>query len=167
MTVVSAASAAPAPPVLLDAILRPNPPMSARGLLIILAVVAAINIAIATTFVLHGAWPIMPFLGLDVGGLAWAFVHSSRAAKRYERVTLTPASLDILSQPVKGQPVRFALNPYWVRVEMDDPPEPWSQITLWSHGNAYRIGTFLSYLDRSSFAHALKSSLLRARGVAY
>jgi uncharacterized membrane protein len=50
---------------------------------------------------------------------------------------------------------------------MDDPPEPWSQITLWSHGRAYRIGTFLSYLDRSSFAHTLKSSLLQARGVVY
>src|SRR3546814_7735022 len=54
----------------LYAVLRPNPPMNPRALLIILIIVALINFIFGLSFVLHGAWPIMPFLGADVGLLA-------------------------------------------------------------------------------------------------
>ena len=42
----------------------------------------------------------------------------------------------------RGDEVRF--NPYWVRVQMDDPPHHWSQLTLFSHGKVLKIGTFLA-----------------------
>jgi len=60
-------------PVFLDAILRPNPPMRPDVLRVILIVVLAINLAFALGFVLRGAWPIAPFMGVDVALLAWAF----------------------------------------------------------------------------------------------
>src|SRR6185312_2630766 len=71
-----------AEPVLLDETLRPSPPMAPQTLLIILGVVLAFNIAFALSFVLRGAWPIAPFLGLDVALLAWAFRASTLAARR-------------------------------------------------------------------------------------
>jgi uncharacterized membrane protein len=149
--------------VLLDAVLRPNPPMSRRALLIILAIVTWFNLAFALSFVLKGAWPIAPFMGLDVALLAWAFHASRRAARRFEHLTLTPDNLRILRQPVKGQADEVALNTYWVRVEMDDQPEPWSQLTLKSHGKGMQIGTFLSPDARAAFADVLRSALRRAR----
>ena len=88
--------------ILLDHVLRPSPPMAPRTLRNILFVVLGINLAFALFFVLHGAWPIMPFLGLDVALLAWAFRASSEAAKREERVTLTPAQLSIVRKPPRG-----------------------------------------------------------------
>ena len=69
-----------AEPVLLDETLRPSPPMNPRALLVILAVTASFNIAFALSFILRGAWPIAPFMGLDVALLAWAFRASSLAA---------------------------------------------------------------------------------------
>ena len=149
--------------VLLDAVLRPNPPMSRRALLFILTAVALFNFVFALSFVLRGAWPIAPFMGADVALLAWAFRASRRAARRYEHLTLTPDNLRILRQPVKGKADEVALNPYWVRVEMDNPPEPWSPLTLWSHGKGLEIGSFMSPDARAAFADVLRSALRRAR----
>ncbi|HTO40054.1 MAG TPA: DUF2244 domain-containing protein [Rhizomicrobium sp.] len=149
--------------ILLDSVLTPNPPMSRRALLIILIFVCAINLAFAVSFMLRGAWPIAPFLGLDVALLAWAFRTSRREARRFEHVTLTASQLHIHRQPARGAGEDIELNPYWVRVEMDDPPEPWSQLALRSHGRKWLIGSFLSPDARAEFAEALRNALRRAR----
>jgi len=152
--------------ILLDAVLKPNPPMSCGALRVILAIVGLFNFAFALSFVLRGAWPIAPFMGADVVLLAWAFRASCRAARRFEHVTLTPENLRILRQPASGKPDEVALNPYWVRVEMDNPPEPWSQLTLKSHGKGLQIGSFLAPEARAAFADTLRSALRRARETA-
>lgn len=149
--------------ILLEAVLKPNPPMSRQALLIVLAVVSLMNFTFALSFVLHGAWPIAPFMGADVALLAWAFRASRRAARRFEHVTLTHENLRIFRQPPKGDADEVAFNPYWVRVEMDNPPEPWSQLTLTSHGKGLQIGTFMAPDARAAFADTLKSALRRAR----
>jgi len=150
-------------PVLLETVLRPSPPMKPRALLIILGVVVLINFAFAAYFVSRGAWPVMPFLGVDIGLLAWAFRASTLAAQREERVRLTPEELHIARIAPKGARTELSLNPYWVRVEMDDPAEHWSQLTLWSKGKGERIGTFLAPMERASFALRLKDALRTAR----
>ncbi len=149
--------------VLLDTVLRPSPPLKPRTLLIILAVVTAINLAFALSFMMRGAWPIAPFLGLDVALLAWAFRASTIAAKREERVTLTPERLSVARAVPKKPSREWTFNPYWVRVEMDDPPEHASQLTLWSHGKFLRIGQFLAPDERARFGQTLKRALRIAR----
>jgi uncharacterized membrane protein len=149
--------------VLLDQVLRPSPPLSPGILCVILAVVAAVNIAIALYFVMRGAWPIAPFLGSDVALLAWAFRASLIAARREEHVTLTHSLLRVERRTPRGRGDEIRFNPYWVRVHMDDPPDHWSQLTLRSHGRAVRIGTFLAPDLRASFAQTLKSALRLAR----
>jgi uncharacterized membrane protein len=150
---------------LLDVVLRPAPPLPLRVLLIILAIVTTINATFALFFVLHGAWPMLPFMGADVALLAWAFRASERAAKREEHVVLTPSLLRVARRPPKGAPNEFTFNPYWVRVDMADPPEHGSQLTLWSHGRSLRLGSFLPPLERASFAERLKAALRVARTV--
>src|SRR6185437_12439071 len=150
--------------VLLDEVLRPSPPLQPRTLLAILAAVGFVNVVFALSFVLRGAWPIAPFMGLDVALLAWAFRASTRAARRSERVTLTPGRLVVERRPPDGPAREWAFNPYWVRVEMDDPPEHGSQLTLWSHGKFLRIGQFLAPDERARFAGMLKAALRAARG---
>ena len=149
--------------VLLDQILRPSPPLSPRVLCLILLLVGLANLAIAVYFVLHGAWPIAPFLGADVALLAWAFRASLIAARREEHVMLTPSLLRIARRQPRGHSDEVRLNPYWVRVHMDDPPDHWSQITLWSHGRDLTIGRFLAPDLRASFAVTLKTALRQAR----
>jgi uncharacterized membrane protein len=150
-------------PVLLDATLRPSPPLSLRAQRTILGVVVLINLAFATYFVAHGAWPVMPFLGADIALLAWAFRASTIAARREERVRVTPEELYIACIPPKGSRTDVRLNPYWVRVHMDEPADHWSQLTLWSKGRGWRIGSFLAPTERANFAVQLKDAVREAR----
>jgi uncharacterized membrane protein len=150
-------------PVLLDETLRPSQPMDSRTLLIILAVVASFNIAFALSFILRGAWPIAPFMGLDVALLAWAFRASTKAAKRFEHVTLTPSLLRIEKHPARGAATEAEFNPYWVRVDLERPTEFSNRLFLRSHGRALQLGAFLAPAMRESFAEALKSALSAAK----
>jgi len=152
--------------LLLDQVLRPSPPLAPHVLRAILAAVAVINLVFALSFVLRGAWPIAPFLGADVALLAWAFRASTRAAQREERVTLTRSQLSIARAFPQKPRRQWSFNPYWVRVEMDDPPEHGSQLTLWSHGKFLRIGQFLCPDERAKFAQRLKTALRNAREIA-
>jgi len=150
-------------PVLLDRTLRPSPPMTPSALKLVLALVATINLVFGSVLAWQGAWLVMPFMGLDVMLLAWAFRASLRASRRHERVLLTPRVLTVERHPPKGPPSEIAFNPYWVRVDMPDPPEPGSQLTLWSHGKGVRVGTFLAPDEKLALAQILKSALRRAR----
>jgi len=149
--------------VLLDTVLKPAPPMSPRALSTILGIVIAINAAFAIYFVSRGAWPMMPFMGIDIALLAWAFRASTRAASREEHVVLTPSLLNIARKSPEGAINEVALNPYWVRVQLEEPAGRASQLTLWSHGRSVRIGSFLPPLERLSFGEQLKAALHRAR----
>src|ERR1700744_1041910 len=117
--------------ILLDETLRPSPPLSPRVLLRILMAMAAVNLAFMLYFVFKGAWPIAPFMGLDVVLLGWAFRASTIAARRQERVTLTRDELLVARDAPKTPHREWRFNPYWVRVDMDAEPDHWSQLTLW------------------------------------
>ena len=149
--------------VLLDAVLRPAPPLPPRVLGTILSIVATTNMLFALYFIARGAWPVMPFMGLDVALLAWAFRAVSREARREEHIVLTPSLLRIERRPPSGPATETLLNPYWVRVAMDDPPRHASQLTLWSHGKGVRIGQFLPPPERADFAGRLKAALWKAK----
>jgi uncharacterized membrane protein len=149
--------------VVFDATLRPNPPLSVPVLRAIVAVVAVINLAFAVTFILRGAWPVTPFMGADVALLAWAFRAVRIAARRHERVTLRPASLTVERHPARGAPSEVVFNPYWVRVDVEEPSNHWSRVILRSHGRSVQVGSFLAPHDRETFAGALKAALRRLR----
>jgi len=150
-------------PVLLDATLRPSPPLRPGVLLAVLGAVAFINLCFATWFIAHGAWPVMPFMGLDIVLLAWAFRASTLLARRHEHVTVTPAALRIAAHPVKGPAVETVFNPYWARVDMKEPTEQGGNLLVRSHGRALELGRFMAPSERASFGHALKAALNAAR----
>jgi uncharacterized membrane protein len=150
-------------PVFLDAVLRPNPPMRPNALLIVLAIVALMNIGFGMLFVLRGAWPVTPFMGLDVVLLGWAFHASRVAARAYEHVVLTTSNLFIAHQPPRGALRETVLNPYWVSVQLEQPEDMPRKLMLRSHGKSVQVGSFLGPRERRSFADALKSALGAAR----
>lgn len=146
--------------VILADVLRPSPALPANVLGLILAIVTAINVGFMIMLAMRGAWPVAPFMGADVALLAWAFRASRIAAEREEHVTLTRSDLRIVKRPGASE---ISLNPYWVRVEMDDPPKHGSQLTLWGHGRGVRIGGFLPPLERVEVARRLKRALWLAK----
>lgn len=150
-------------PLLLDETLRPSPPMSAGVLKKIVAVVAAFNLAFMFYFISQGAWPVAPFMGLDVALLAWAFRESRIAARAHERITLSTSELRIEKKPARGAATEAAFNPYWVRVDLVPWTEFSNRLYLRSHGRELQIASFLPPQTRENFAHMLKAALSAAK----
>lgn len=152
-----------AEPVLFDMTLRPNRPMPAAGLKIVVAAVAALNLAFGLYFVSRGAWPVTPFMGADLVFLAWTFHASTTASRRLERLYLTRQVLRVERHPTRGEPERFELNPYWIRVDLEEPLRNSGRLTLASRGNTVQIGAFLAPGEQLSVAQALRAALNKVR----
>ena len=149
--------------VFFDAILEPNRPLGPKGLALVVGSVAAISFAAGVMFVLKGAWPVTPFFGADVLLLAWAMRASVRAARRREHLLLTSDSLLIERVAANGRTRREEINPYWLRVEHDDPELLGCELALVSRGRRWVVGSFLGAEERASLAEALRRALRDAR----
>jgi uncharacterized membrane protein len=78
-------------------------------------------------------------------------------------VRLTESVLRVDCFPASGEPTHIELNPYWVRVSVDEAVQSRGAISLASHGRLLRIGSFLSPQERVSLADALRFALERAQ----
>lgn len=147
------------PAALFDAILVPHRSLGPTGFLIVMAAVAGVSFAAGIVFLLKGAWPVFGFLGLDVLLVYLAFRASYRSARLYETVRLTGDALEIRRVTPSGRQTVWRFEPYWLRVEMDDPPEHGSALVLTSHGREVSIGAFLTMEERLDFANSLRAAL--------
>jgi uncharacterized membrane protein len=151
--------------VLFDAVLRPNRSLSPRGFVILMLVLGGCSFAAGSAFVAIGAWPVFGFFGLDVLAVYVAFRLNYRSGRRYEALQLTARQLSLLRVNWRGQSERLDFQPYWLRVEIDEPVTQGSQILLTSHGRSTVIGSFLSPDERAEFARALRQALADLRRV--
>lgn len=149
--------------VFFDAVLEPNRPLTARGQLMLLGFVGLVSVVTGALFALHGAWPVTPFFGADVALLAFALHISARASKRRERLTLTAERLLIERISPSGAARREELNPYWLRVDHEDPELLGCELALVSRGRRWIVGSFLGAEERASLADALRRALREAR----
>lgn len=148
-----------AAPVLFDAILTPHRSLSLLGFAILMAVVAAVNVGLGVAFMLRGAWPIFGFCGLDVLLFYVMFRLNYRSARMFERVRLLPDELIVERHDARGRKESWSFQPYWLRIAIDDPPEPHSQLVLSSHGRSLAVGSFLTPGERFDLAQALRLAL--------
>jgi len=149
--------------VFFDAVLEPNRPLSTKGQLLLLGFVGLVSLVTGTLFALHGAWPVTPFFGADVAVLALAMHINARASKRRERLTLTSRRLLIERISPSGAARREELNPYWLRVDHEDPELLGCELALVSRGRRWIVGSFLGAEERASLADALRRALSEAR----
>jgi uncharacterized membrane protein len=149
--------------VFFDAIVQPNRPLSPKGLTLVIGFVAAISFAAGIMFVLRGAWPVTPFFGADVLLLALAFRASVRASRKHEHLMLTRDALTIERVSARGEIAREEINPYWLRVDHDDPELLGADLALVSGRQRWIVGSFLGAEERVSLAEALRHALRAAR----
>lgn len=149
--------------VFLEALIQPNRPLKPWAIGLVIGFAAAVSFIAGVMFALHGAWPVTPFFGLDVLLLAWAMRASVRASKRREYLRLTSDALIIERITAGGRVHREEVNPYWLRVEHDDPELLGAELALVVHKRRWVVGSFLGAEDRAKLAEALRQALRDAR----
>ncbi len=137
-----------------------NCSMSPQALAGLLALVAGTSFAIGVAFALHGAWPILPFVGLEIAALAAAFYAHGRHAADYERIALADGALVVrIRDGERTEEHRF--DPHWVRVVASDAGRG-VRLALRSHGRELEIGRHLDAPGRERLATALRGRLAAA-----
>ena len=151
-------------PAIFSAVLTPHRSLSRKGFLALMLVAGGASLAMGTTFLLVGAWPVFGFCGLDVLLLYWAFKVSYRSAAAYEQVTMTPSTLTVRKVSHRGKVAEWTLNPVWVRLQREANEEfGIERLFLVSHGRRLPVATFLGPQEKASFASALSAALGEAR----
>jgi uncharacterized membrane protein len=105
-----------AEPVLGDWLMKRNCSVSPRQFVWFYISLALFSSAIALSLVMRGAWPVLPFTGIEVLVVGIAFVIHARHAVDYERIRLFPNRL-VIEQMCAERLTRFEFNPRWVRIE--------------------------------------------------
>ena len=149
----------PRAPIIFDAVLAPNRSLGRAGFAAVMAGVVVVSVGLGTYFLLQGAWPVFGFFGLDIVLLYLAFRLSYRSGRLRETICVTADEVAIRRIAPNGRTTEWRFNPYWLRVELDEPVEHHSQITLSSHGRSLVIGAYLAPEERASLVRALRAAL--------
>ena len=144
------------------ATLTPHRSLTRQGFIVLMAVIAALNLAIGLFFYIIGAWPVVGFMGLDVALIWWAFNKNFADARRAERIEITAHELVLerLSEKYPPRQQRFVRR--WVRVELEEDRERElvGSLYLRFKGKRTEIASFLGAEERQAFARELQAALI-------
>lgn len=137
----------------LDLLLKPHRSLPPRGFVYVMLALCLASFAAGMVFLSMGAWPVLPFLGLDVL-LVWAaFKMNYAGARACERIRLFDDRLEIQRIDPWGRKQTHTLEPYWLAVANDE------RVTLRSHGKTTVVGGFLSVQAQADLADTLRAAL--------
>jgi len=134
---------------------RRNNSLSPADRILAFGFIALVSLAIATAFACLGAWPILPFAGIEVVILIAAYRWIERHERDYERLTLEGDRL-LIEIGETRQVRRYEFNRWWAQVVCE---RNGSRLALRSHGREIEFGRYLTDEQRQSFAGALKRQL--------
>jgi len=137
--------------------IKRNCSISPRDLLLVLAFAACVPLGIATGFALAGAWPVLPFAGLEVVALAAAFYLNGRHAADYERIAFSGEKLLVQASDA-GHIELHEFDRRWLRLDERRLGSD-LRLMLCSRGGELEIGRHLDTEGRASLAWRLRRSL--------
>jgi len=120
----------------------------------VFAAIAVTTLGVATFAAAFGAWPVLPFAGLEVALVALAFRVLSRHDADYERLEIGEHEIRWEAREAR-RVVRFVAHRPWARVEMASRGERCT-LRLEYAGRAVALGRLMSDEGRRELARTLR-----------
>jgi len=147
-----------APPAECTIVVRPNCSLSSAARHFSLCFFASVSFGIALVFAWLGAWLILPFAGMEVGLLVWAFRHFTLHADDYDKITIEEDRL-LVELRVANQLSRHEFNRHWAQVVCVSDSSGARQPALRSHGRQVLVGRHLTSEAKEALAKELRIRL--------
>ncbi len=122
---------------------------------------ACVSCAIGVGFAAVGAWPVLPFVGLEAAVLAAAFGAHARHSADFERIVVGAGGMRVEVREA-GRVRAHDFHPGWVQVCARRVPDG-VRVGVRSHGRELEIGRHLDAPARGLLAAELASRLKRYR----
>ncbi|HWN30497.1 MAG TPA: DUF2244 domain-containing protein [Burkholderiales bacterium] len=129
--------------------------LSTSGRYLVFGFIFIVSFGISLAFAVFGAWPVLPFAGLEMLVLFLAFRYIERRSDDYERLSISGDKL-LVEYLEHGRLNRFELNRYWAQVVCDAAG---SRLALRSHGREVEFGHYLTQQERVKLARQLKERI--------
>jgi uncharacterized membrane protein len=147
--------------VVYSAILRPHRSAGARATRIVIGIVAVIWLIPSIVFAVVGAWPVLPFAGVELLALYALLRLNQRAADTMEAINLSRSALTVHRVDHWGKRSSVSFPPNWLQVNVDPLGPVDNRLELRSHGRSVIIASFLMPQERVELARALRRELAR------
>ncbi len=141
-------------------VFKPTRSMSWKQAKRFILFIAIVSFGIGGFFLLRGLPLVLPFSGLEVLAVAFAFYLVLRDGERREVVRLSGDSLVIETGSVEMKD-RIEFNRFWVRVKLESSRYRYhpSRLVVASRHRKLELGRFLSEGERETFARTLINAL--------
>lgn len=136
--------------------LWPHRSLSPRGFKIFMLVLGGLMLTMGLGFFLVGAWPVIGFMGAEIGVLYVVFKMNYRAARQREHLMASKDSLRIERIAVDGGKTVDELPMPWLKAKLvpENAPEDdlrsrqQQKLIVSSHGKSTEIGAFLHAAEK-------------------
>lgn len=142
-------------------LLTPNRSFSWGATAVLFTLLGLWVLALAIFSYTHKTWPIVGFAGLELAGLALAFLIHSHKSRVFEEVVLTPETVTWTRHLPSGTTQSWQAPLAWTRLTTDAPKNTRSPLTFTYAGKQLEFGTFLSPKDRGSFQKEFQAAKRR------
>ena len=143
--------------------LWPHRSLSQRGFTILLLCLGSLAIAIGLGFFLIGAWPVIGFMGLELGVLYAAFRLNYRDGKASEQVMIHATGLDLIRISSKGKQENACFDSHWLSAELLPQKGKRSTLAIRHHHHHHEIGAFLPPAEKQAVKDLINDRLSAAR----
>jgi len=139
-----------------EMVARPNSSLTAKGRVYAVVIIAAISFAVAIGFSLIGAWVVLPFAGIELLAMGYAFYYIHCHSQDYESIVIEGDQISVEKKSYKAVS-KMVFNRYWVKVLLRLTPNGDQMLSLRSHGKEIDFGrSYMTNDQRLELAKQLK-----------
>lgn len=138
-------------------LLTPNRSMSWQGNVRILASLFALSALIVSAMLYVGAWPVVPFAGLELAAVTAALYYTALRCRQQEILIIEGDALR-LEKGIYKLESQWELPRRYTRLVMTEPPHPWTPpaLHLRHRETEVPLASFLNSDDNALLVQALK-----------
>ena len=148
----------------LQVVVRPNRTLTLRGMTVLFAGLTIVVLTIGIGFTLAGAWPVLPFAGLELAVVGGVLYRLFRHADDHDRIMVDRERVTVIRQRGRRE-WRDEFQRYWTRVTLERG-RGWypSRLKVGSHGRFVVIAAGVNEKERESLSATLGNIISHNRG---
>ena len=148
----------------LRVIVRPNRTLTLRGMTVLFAGLTVVFLTIGIGFTLAGAWPVLPFAGLELALVGAVLYRLFRHADDHDRIIVDRERVTVIRRRGRHE-WRDEFQRYWTRVTLERRRGRYpSQLKVGSHGRFVVIAADVNEKERESLSTALNNIISQKKG---
>ncbi|UCH48376.1 MAG: DUF2244 domain-containing protein [Betaproteobacteria bacterium] len=137
---------------------RRNNSSSQHGRLLVFGSLGLFTLLVAAGFALAGAWPVLPFAGMECVALYLAYRWLQRHDGDYESISIEGDCVVVETRD-GGKVQRHELSRYWAQVVVDESVGRRRRVFLRAHGREVEFGRLLCDDAKVGLAKRLRARL--------